>query len=222
MNAAIMRSEEPTTTKIVLAGGGGHALSVLEATADPRRIAGYTSPTPSDMMPAEWLGDDDATPQLAERGYRFHMAFVYHGLPLMDRRREIIGRYREMGARFESIIAPTAIVTRNSTLGEGCAILNGAIVNRATIGENTVVNSGAIVEHDCVVGSNTFIGPGVVIGGAVTIGDDCFIGLGTRIKNCVKIASGVSVAMGANVTTDLLEPGIYHGTPLRLHKPRRR
>lgn len=206
-----------TQNKIILAGGGGHALSLLEA-APLSDFAGYLALAPSAAMPLEWLGDDAEASSLAAKGYLFHMAFVYSGLPVMDKRRALIERYEAAGARFAAIIASTAIVTPNSHIAEGCAVLNGAIVNRATLHKNVVVNSGAIVEHDCVVGANTFIGPGAVIGGAVTIGEDCFIGLGAKVRNCVSIASGVTVAMGAVVTRDLLEPGIYHGSPLRRYK----
>lgn len=242
--------------KIVFAGAGGHALSLLEAISDPECVAGYTAPAESDVLSAsdsrgacgetapKWLGDDKAAGELARAGYLFHIAFVYHGLPVMAARRRLIEQYREAIGRaradsyvddspdggsycgkaisgFATIIAPTAIVTPHSTICEGAAVLNGAIVNRAYIGEHSVVNSGAIVEHDCRIGSNTFIGPGVVMGGGVSVGDDCFIGLGSHIKNGVTIAPGVTVAMGANVTRDLTEPGIYHGTPLRLHRLRR-
>lgn len=198
---------------LILAGGGGHALSLLEA-APLEAFAGYLALSPSDKMPLPWLGSDSDVAHLAQEGHKFHMAFVYSGLPVMEKRRSLIKAYEEMGAKFESIISSRAIVTPNSRIAEGCAILNGAIVNRATLHRNVIVNSGAIVEHDCEIGENTFIGPGAVIGGAVTIGEDCFIGLGAAIKNCISICSGVTVAMGAVVTRDLKEPGIYHGFPL--------
>lgn len=204
-------------SKIILAGGGGHATSLLEASS-VEDFAGYIALAPSDNIPLEWLGDDKVIASLASQGYLFHIAFVYSGLPVMEKRRKLIELYELAGAKFATIIAPTAIVTPHSHVAEGCAILNGAIVNKASLGKNVVVNSGAIVEHDCVVGANTFIGPGAVIGGAVSIGENCFIGLGAKIKNCIKIVSGVTVAMGAIVTRDLLEPGLYHGNPLRLYK----
>lgn len=201
--------------KIVLAGGGGHALSLLEAIPDPDSVVGYTAPEPSPQMPIHHLGNDDAVESLSQQGLKFVMAFVYAGLPVMNRRRELIRFYENRGADFATVIAPTAIVTRNSKIGHGAAIMCGAIINRAVIGPHAVVNTGAIVEHDCIIGCNSFIGPGAVLGGAVTIGEDCFIGLGARIKNGVSIASGITVAMGANVTKNLTEPGIYHGHPLR-------
>lgn len=200
----------------MLAGGGGHALSLLEAIPDPDSIVGYTAPAAAAAMPLEWLGDDSIVPIL-KKDNKFHIAFVYAGLPLMDKRRRIIEQYEEYGAGFASIIASSAIVTPHSTLADGVAIMNGAIINRATIGRHVVVNTGAIVEHDSEIGSNTFIGPGAVMGGGVKIGRDCFIGLGSKIKNGVSIASEVTVGMGSVVTTDLTEPGIYHGNPLKFH-----
>lgn len=200
--------------KIILVGGGGHALSLLEALPQKARVAGYAALEPSQAMDLEWLGPDENVLAMAE-GHKFHIAFVYSGLPVMDLRRKIIDRYEMAGVTFQTIVAESAIVTPGSTIATGAAVLNGAIVNRASIGRHAVVNSGAIVEHDCRIGANTFIGPGAVIGGGVNIGRDCFIGLGARIKNGVTIAPGVTVGMGANVTSDLTEPGIYH-TPSNL------
>jgi len=202
--------------KIVLVGGGGHALSLLEAMDDIRVVRGYIALEESPVLPLEWLGDDFAAKALTNDS-KFNIAFVYSGLPVMTARRMIIEKYETMGADFSTIVARTAIITRNSEISDGCAILNSAVVNRAHIGRHVVVNTGAIVEHDCEIGSNTFIGPGAVMGGGVRIGRDCFIGLGARIKNGLTIAPGVTVGMGAIVTEDLSEPGIYHGNPLKFH-----
>lgn len=204
--------------KIIFAGGGGHALSLLEALESDCEAYGYLAPQEASMLPVKFLGNDSDAPKYVANGHPFHIAFVYAGLPVMDKRRALISQYEGFGAIFKSIVASSAIVTRNSLIGKGVAILNGAIINRATIGDHCIINSGAIVEHDCKIGNNTFIGPGVVIGGGVTIGDDCFIGLGSKIKNGITIGSGVTVAMGAVVTHNLSETGIYHGNPLKRFK----
>lgn len=204
--------------KIIFAGGGGHALSLLEALPTDDDVYGYLAPTEAPMMPVEHLGDDCDAPKYIKDGYPFHIAFVYAGLPVMDKRRALISLYEGYGAQFSSIIARTATITRNAQIGQGVAIMNGATVNRAVIGNHCAINSGAIVEHDCCVGSNTFVGPGVVIGGGVTIGEDCFIGLGSKIKNGITIGRGITIAMGAVVTKNLTEPGIYHGNPLKKFK----
>lgn len=206
--------------KIILVGGGGHALSLLEAIPNLALVSGYLDLRPVGGMDIPYLGDDSRAIEYIRQGSSFHIAFVYCGMPDMEARKRLIGYYDNIGASYASIIAPTAIITPNSKIGEGSAVLNGAIVNRATIGRNAIINSGAIIEHDCVVGENTFIGPGAVVGGHTMIGRDCFIGLGARLKNGIKIAPGTTIGMGAVVTNDIHEAGIYHGFPLRKHNRR--
>ena len=200
---------------IVLIGGGGHALSLLEIEND--KILGYISPISSEIG-IPWLGTDDKKDSLISLGKEFMVSFVYSGLPYMIKRRDIIQKYELAGASFAKIIANSAIITPSSKIGEGSCIMNGSIINRSKLGKHVIINSGAIVEHDCKVGDNTFIGPGAVIGGFTNIGKDCFIGLGACLKNGITISDGVSVAMGSVVDRNLTEPGIYHGRPLRLHK----
>lgn len=202
--------------EVIMVGAGGHALSLAEFAGES--IYGYLANEENPEMPGEWLGKDSDLLPLVEEGRLFHMAFVYSGWPVMLKRRRLLDSYEKAGARFTSLIAPTAIVTPNSRIGEGSAVMTGAIINRATIGANSIINSGAIVEHDCIVGSNTFVGPGAIIGGFTSIGNNCFIGLGSRIANGITIGDNISIAMGAVVNKNLTEPGIYHGSPLR-HSP---
>lgn len=209
--------EKDIIKRIVLVGGGGHALSLIESLPENIEIAGYTALAPSEKISADWLGDECADPSIPYLPYPFHIAFIYSGIPEMSKRKRIIDRFEKSGARFASIISPLSVVTPNSFIGEGCAVLSGAIINRATLSRHVVVNTGAIIEHDCVLGDNTFIGPGAIVGGGVSIGDDCFIGLGAKIRNGISISSGITVGMGAIVTRDLTEPGIYYGSPLSQH-----
>ena len=199
--------------ELVMVGAGGHALSIAEFAN--HRISGYLSPEENPLMPGFWFGDDSEKGKWISKGIEFHMGFVYSGWPVMEARRRLLEEYKKAGAKFTTIIAPTAIITPNSTVGDGCAIMTGAIVNRAALGENVIVNSGAIIEHDCEVGQNTFIGPGAIVGGFTKIGENCFIGLGTKISNGITIGSDITVAMGAIVNKSLSEPGIYHGSPLK-------
>ena len=202
--------------EVIFIGAGGHALSLIEFLED--NIKGYLAKEANAEMPVAWLGDDDDASVFIEKGNKFHMAFIYSGLPLMNTRRKLLDRYEALGAEFTTLISPTAIVTPKSQIEEGSSVMAGAIINRAHLGRHVVVNSGAIVEHDCVIGDNTFIGPGAVIGGFTDIGKNCFIGLGAKVGNGLKIADNVTVAMGAVVNRNLLEPGIYHGFPLKCFK----
>lgn len=202
--------------EVILVGAGGHALSLAEFAGD--EIWGYLANEENPELRARWLGSDNEATNYIRKGYPFHMAYVYSDLPIMRKRGLLLEEYEKKGARFASLISPTAIITFNSKIGEGCAIMAGAIVNRAELESNIIVNSGAIIEHDCKIGKNTFIGPGAVIGGFTTIGENCFVGLGARISNGLTIGDNVTVAMGAIVNKNLMEPGIYHGFPLKRFK----
>lgn len=199
--------------EVILIGAGGHAMSLAEFAGS--QIRGYLSKEENPELKSEWLGDDTCAEALIESGHEFMMAFVYSGLPVMHGRKSLLEYYEKLGAHFASLISPSSIVTAGSKIGEGTAVMNGAIVNRALLGRHVVVNSGAIVEHDCRVGDNTFIGPGAVIGGFTEIGKNCFIGLGARIGNGLKIGDDITVGMGVTITKDLTDPGIYHGCPVR-------
>lgn len=187
---------------LILVGAGGHALSLAEFAGD--KITGYLANNANPEMPGEWFGTDADLLKFIEAGSLFHIAFVYGRMPRMVTRRQLLDKYEMAGAKFATLISPQAIVTPNSEIGEGSAIMTGAIINRAKIGRHVIVNSGAIVEHDCHIGDNTFIGPGAIIGGFTTIGKNCFIGLGAKIRNGITIRDGATVGMGAIVTQSIL------------------
>lgn len=200
---------------LVLIGGGGHALSLMEAMPDCLRPEGYTALGANSKMSLPWLGDDQTFRDTYGPEYAFMTcAFVYNGRPDLTIRRRIIDGFN--GYRFAILKASSATVTSSSSLGEGTQVLHRAVINRASLGQHCIVNTGAVVEHDCRIGANVFIGPGAVIGGEVTLGDDVFIGLGACVRNGVEICSGAIVGMGAVVTSDIKRPGIYvaHGKHL--------
>ena len=203
--------------EIILIGGGGHALSLLESLPEDLIGKGYTALSPSEKMPLPWLGDDGKDEALLHLPAFYHIAFIYGGAPRLEKRRALIERFEKAGVNFATIISSTAIVTPNSKVGNGVAILAGAIVNRAILEDHVVVNTGAIVEHDCRIGKNTFIGPGAVLGGGISVGENCFIGLGARIRNGISIGKDITVGMGSIVTSDLTMPGLYYGSPLKYH-----
>ena len=195
--------------KTLLIGSGGHAVSLLENFYD--NIAGYLDFQPTRNLNIEWVGSDEKAPFFANEGYDFHIAVIYSKSPDMRLRRAIIEKYGEFEAAFKTFISSSALVSRGSEVGEGCAIMAGAILNKATLSRHVVANSGSVIEHDVEIGENVFIGPGAVIGGGTKIGKDCFIGLGAKVRNGINISDNVTVGMGSIVTKDILKPGLYYG-----------
>lgn len=91
-------------------------------------------------------------------------------------------------------VAPTAVVSGDVTIEEGCAILFGAVVTAegapVTIGANTVVmenavlksSGGSVMQFPLSVGESCIVGPGAFVVGA-TIEPGCFIAAHSVIRN---------------------------------------
>lgn len=199
--------------KKILIGGGGHARSVAEAMG-PETFDGYTALEESGIpLGIPYIGTDSAATDI---DCSVHIAIGFNNGCRLSLRRRIIDFFKDKPA--VTVVSPRAVVTSNSILGDGCAVMINAVVNRSVLGRHCVVNTGAIVEHDCRIGENVFIAPGVILCGEVTVGDDVFIGAGSVIRNGVRICAGASVGMGAAVTADITVPGLYVGYPARLSK----
>ncbi len=91
-------------------------------------------------------------------------------------------------------VAPTATVSGDVAIEEGCAVLFGAIVSaegapivigaNSVVMENAVVKSsgGKVMQFPCTVGESCIIGPGAYVVGA-TIEPGVFIAAGSKIRN---------------------------------------
>lgn len=201
--------------KVILIGGGGHALSLLEMLDDMSTIAGYVDLVPNDLMPIKYLGNDEfVLNHYLPNNYEVHHALVYKDKVDFSLRKKMIDLYCNYNTH--SFIARSALVTANSKLSAGSAIFEKTIINRSMIGHNCVINTGSIIEHDCKIGNNVFIAPGVTISGEVTINSNTFVGSGVIVRDGVTICENVIIGMGSVVTRDLLVPGKYYGIPAKL------
>jgi sugar O-acyltransferase (sialic acid O-acetyltransferase NeuD family) len=108
--------------------------------------------------------------------------------------------YADLAARWEAwsrvqaagwvtpaLVHPRAYVARTAELGDGCAVMAGALVDRmARLGRAVVVWPGACISHDAAIGDNTFVAPNATVCGFVQVGGHSFIGAGAAIADhCV-------------------------------------
>lgn len=115
-----------------------------------------------------------------------------------------------------TLIHPSARIAASVSLGEGCVVMAGAIVNPcAAIGKHAIVNSGAIVEHDCHLGDFVHVSPGATVCGSVELGESTWICAGACVINNVSICADSVVGAGAVVTETIKEKGTYVGVPAR-------
>lgn len=197
---------------LVVLGAGGHAKVVL-ATA----------------LAAGWHGlrlyDDDPD----KHGMRILGVPVVGNLPApgsLDglwllagfgsnaRRAEMAVRYP--GARWASVLHPSAQVHASVGIGEGTVVFAGAVIQPdALLGRHVIINTGATVDHDCRLGDFVHVAPGAHLAGGVRIDPGGFMGIGSVAVPGVRIGTGCVVGAGAVVVRDLLPNVTAIGVPAR-------
>jgi acetyltransferase-like isoleucine patch superfamily enzyme len=114
-------------------------------------------------------------------------------------------------------VAPTAIVYPGTVLGEGCRILDYAVVGKQPtlgrestakreglppleLGAGTVVSTGAIVFAGTVIGERGIVGDQACVRERCTIGNDVIIGRGALVENDTAVGSLTKIQADAYVT----------------------
>jgi acetyltransferase-like isoleucine patch superfamily enzyme len=126
-----------------------------------------------------------------------------------------------------SDIADTAVVYPGTVIGEGCKILDYAVVGkqptlspRSTakreelppleLGAGTIVSTGAIVFAGTRVGERVIVGDQACIRERCTIGDDVVLGRGSLVENDTSIGAMTKIQANAYITAySLLEEHVF-------------
>jgi acetyltransferase-like isoleucine patch superfamily enzyme len=124
-------------------------------------------------------------------------------------------------------IAPTAVVYQGTVIGDGCKILDGAVVGkrptlspRSTakqeelppleLGAGTVVSTAAIVFAGARLGARVIVGDQACVRERCDIGDDVVIGRGALVENDTTIGAKTKVQAMAYVTAySTLEDDVF-------------
>jgi acetyltransferase-like isoleucine patch superfamily enzyme len=124
-------------------------------------------------------------------------------------------------------IASTAIVYPGTVLGEGCRILDYAVVGkqptlspRSTakreelppleLGAGSVVSTGAVVFAGTTVGERVVVGDQSCVRERCTIGDDVVIGRGSLVENDTSVGALTKIQAHAYITAySLLEDNVF-------------
>jgi acetyltransferase-like isoleucine patch superfamily enzyme len=124
-------------------------------------------------------------------------------------------------------IAPSAVVYPGTVIGEGCQILDNAVVGkqpslspRSTakreelppleLGEGTIVSTGAIVFAGTRIGARVIVGDQACVRERCKIGDDVVIGRGTLVENDTTIGALTKIqAMGYITAHSMVEDEVF-------------
>ena len=120
-----------------------------------------------------------------------------------------------------SAIHPSAIIGKNVVIGNGVAIMAGAIINPySQIDSFSIINTRSSVDHDCIIGKFSNLAPGVTLGGNVKIGEYTAISIGAIITHGTNIGDQVIIGAGALLLNDCEDNAVMYGTPAKKIKMR--
>jgi acetyltransferase-like isoleucine patch superfamily enzyme len=126
-----------------------------------------------------------------------------------------------------SDVAPTAIVYPGTVVGDGCKILDYAVVGKqpvlsprstakreelppAELGPGTIVSTGAIVFAGTRIGARVIVGDQACVRERVTLGDDVVVGRGSLVENDTTIGASTKIQADAYITAySTLEDDVF-------------
>lgn len=120
---------------------------------------------------------------------------------------------------YETIIHPSAIISKHSIVGKGTVIMPHVIVNaNSVIGNHVILNTSSIIEHDNRIEDFVHISPAATLTGNVNVAEGTHIGAGATVIPRIKVGEWAIVGAGSTVIHDLQERCVAVGSPARIIK----
>jgi len=123
-------------------------------------------------------------------------------------------RLVQEGLQPVTVAHPTAWISGSASIGEGCQILAGAIIEaHARIGRQCIINTKASVDHECTLGDGVEVAPGATLSGLVCAGVNAWICAGATVLPRIHIGDDSIVGAGAVVLRDVPKGATVVGVP---------
>jgi sugar O-acyltransferase (sialic acid O-acetyltransferase NeuD family) len=120
-----------------------------------------------------------------------------------------------------TIIDSSAVIKKSVTVGFGCYIAAGTIIQSSTkIGNFSIINLNTSIDHDNSIDDFCSLAGNSITGGNVKIGKFTHLALATVVKNNIEIEENVIVGSNSYVSKNLTKNNIYFGNPAKLYKQR--
>lgn len=210
---------DSTKTPLLLIGGGGHCASVIDIiqSTGQYEITGIVEAqgvNQTAFMGVPIVGTDDDLPDLIKNTP--HCVITVGQLKTAELRKSLFKKVLALGGQLPVIISPFARIATQTEIGAGTVVMHFALVNSlATIGENCIINSYASVEHGTTLGSHSHLSTRATLNGDCHIGHSTFIGSGATVLQGKSIAAESIIGAGSLVTKDILQKGVYMGSPFK-------
>lgn len=198
------------TDKLILIGGGEHARVVLDVLLEcGAQVLGLYDP--------KFSGTLFGVPLLgAYRPEEFPEAKAIVAIGNNATRKRVAATCAHA---FGFALHPSALVSKFSTVGQGCMVFHKAVIQaQACIGNHVIVNTGAQVDHDCVLGDFVHLAPSATLCGTVLVGEGTLVGAGATVIPGIKIGKWATIGAGSVVTENIPDYALAVGVPAKVIK----
>ncbi len=139
--------------------------------------------------------------------------FVY-AIGNIDNKRSIITSLKQRGARFLTLIHPTAVVAASAKLGEGVVVCPFALIGpQAQIADFAMLNCYASCAHDARIGKYAILSPYATINGFVELADEVFLGTHATVVARLKIGYRTKINANSVAMTHVPPRSVVVGVP---------
>ncbi len=210
--------------KIIILGTAGNSIDILDTIND------INSATPSSRYECLGFLDDNQSAWGKElcgvkvlgplsSTSEFPYSYFVNGIGSSSnfwKKEAIIAKTGVPLERFETIVHPSASVSRMARLGAGTVIFqNVTITNNVTVGNHVIILPNSVISHDDIIGDYTCIAGGVCISGGVRVGRACYLGTNSAIIENVTVGDCSFIGMGAVVLHHVPPNSVLVGNPAR-------
>lgn len=131
-------------------------------------------------------------------------------------KKEIVNNLKNQGAKFATIIHPTARVGRNSLIGEGSVVSARAdITTDIKIGNFVFLNVAAQVGHDSIIGDYCTLFPNCSVAGGCVLGEGVTVGTSASTYPGIRIEEYATIGMNSAVIRNVKSYTTMMGVPAK-------
>lgn len=178
--------------------------------------------TKANQIGRQFYGNDTVAPDeiRADSNYEQVAIFSYFKpADIFRRERQILEQLSKSGLKLITVIDRNAWVAPTATVGDGCYIAPGAVIDSdAVIGRNSIVLFNTVVSREVELAPSTFLSAGCVLKGSVRIRESSFVSAGSIITKDVRancfISAGVTLTEEVTSVCVVGKPKGYAIVPL--------
>jgi sugar O-acyltransferase (sialic acid O-acetyltransferase NeuD family) len=122
------------------------------------------------------------------------------------------------GARFATLIHPTAVIGENCRIGEGCILCPYSVITtKVTLGNHVILNVHSSVGHDATIGEGSTLSGHCDVTGCATLGLGVFMGSHATVLPKANVEDNAFIGAGSVVLRRVKTGQTVFGVPARVY-----